>query len=233
MARSFTLGTLVTRCKERADMESAEHIDDTEWKGYISTVYAKLYAILAGTGLRYFETVQSISSASLTDNGDGGKYVALPSDHFMTIGVDYLDSSNLRTALDEMMVQERNLYSGMTGAAQAEAYSLVGVNLVLYPGPPSGQTYKHLYVPQPTDYSSSADGTSVNVVTADGEDFIIWGVVIMALAKEESDTSVAERRFAMAKAELQEWAALRSLNSMRRRIVDNGPERFDPADWRR
>lgn len=214
-------------------MESGEHIDDSEWKGYISTLYAQLYSILVASGLRYFESQQSISSASLTANGDGGGYIALPAGYLATVGVDYEKSSGDREQLFEAMLQERNVWAGQAGLNRAEAYSLSGANLVLYPKPPSGQTYIHIYVPQPTDYSSSADGTSVDVVTPDGEDFIIWGVAIMALAKEETDTSVAERRFELAKERLVEWATLRQLHTMRRRLVDDGPFMYDPADWRR
>lgn len=233
MARTFTLGTLVTRCKERTDLENSTHIDDSEWKGYISTAFAQLYSILVESGMRYYESTQTISSASLTPSDIGGGVISLPSDFLSTVGVDYVPTGGMREALYELMVQERNVYSGVTGAANAEAYCLAGGNLVLLPLPPSGQTYKHIYVPQPTDYSSSADGTSVDVVTPDGEDYLIWTAAMFALTKQEADTSVCERYRKAAEARLDNWATLRSLNTARRTIVSEAIGGWDPADWRR
>jgi hypothetical protein len=233
MARTFTLGTLVTRAQERTDLENSTHIDSSEWKGYISTAYAQLYSILVESGMRYYESVQSISSASLTDNTDGGGFIALPADFLSTIGVDYAPTGGMREALFELMVQERNVYSAVTGAQNAEAYCHSGVNLILYPKPPSGQTYKHLYVPQPADLSSSADGTSVDVVTPDGEDYLIWTAAMFALTKQETDTSVCERYRKAAQERLMEWAVNRSLNTGRRPIVSEALGSWDPADWRR
>ena len=83
MARTVTLGTLVTRCKQRADMEGQSFISDTEWKTLISLQYAELYALLAETGMRYFETEADISTT-------GGSVYSLPSDHLSTVGIDYL-----------------------------------------------------------------------------------------------------------------------------------------------
>lgn len=236
MARTFTLDTLITRAKERSDLENSTHIDDSEWKGYISTAYAQLHSILVASGMRYFESVQSISSTSdLTDNGDGGGYVALPAGFLSTIAVDRINTSGSREALFELMVQERNAFSGVTlGSQDAVAWSHSGSNLVLYPKPPGGQTYKHIYVPQPTDYSTSAGATSIDVVTPDGEDYIIWCAAMFALTKEESDTSVCERYRMAAKERLEEWSVLRALNNARRVLVDEGPyAEWDPADYRR
>ena len=233
MARNFTLGALVTRCRERSDMEAGGLIDDTEFKGYISTVYAELHELLSQSGLRFFESIQTITS--VTDNGDGGGYIALPADYLGTIGVDYQYSTNERRELREIMAQERNLYGG-SNAGEAYAYAIVGANLILYPKPASSQTYKHHYNPMPTDLSASADATVVDVVVPAGEDFVIWGVVRMALAKEESDTSMAERSFERARMRIEEAAQLRAITSPRRRIVDDEQMLYDPADfypWRR
>lgn len=233
MARTFTVLQLVTRAKERADLENSTHIDDSEWKGYLSTAFAQLYSYLVTAGGRQYESTQSISSASLTDNGDGGGLVALPADHLSTTGVYYVDAGGYWTSLEELMAQERHAFSGPTQTQPAIAWALQGTNLVLYPRPPTGQTYKHVYVPQPTDLSAAADGTSVDVVTPDGEDYLVWTMAMFALAKEESDTSVCERYRLAAQERLQEWSTLRSLNNGRRPVLDDGPWLADEGDWRR
>lgn len=227
MARSFTLGTLVARAKQRADMENATFVSDTEWKGYISSAFGELYSILAASGLRYFESVDVIAT-------DGSAAYALPADHLATIGVDYVvNAQGERRQLAELMVQERNVFSGMSGASDAICYALAGADLVLYPTPPSGQTYEHVYVPQPAELSASADGTSIDVVTPDGEQFLLWSAAVLALAKEESDVSVAAGERERARMRVEEWAALRSLNTPRRPVVDEGFTFAEPGDWRR
>jgi hypothetical protein len=233
MARTFTLAQLTTRCQQRTDLENqTDFASVSEIQGLISTAFAELYSMLVASGLRYFETEQSVSSASMTTNGRGGMYIALPADYLSTIGVDYVANSSTGEywPLEEIMVQERDAYSGLTGS-QAQVYAVVGSSLHLWPSPPSGQTYKHVYVPQPTDYTGSATNTSVDVVTPDGEDFITWRVAVMAKQKEEADTSVAERNAERARERVMEWATLRSLNNPRRRIVGEGPYGHQPGDW--
>ena len=223
MARTFTLGTLVTRCKQRCDMENQTLISTAEWKGMISSVYARLQAELVKAGLRYFETSHNLTTQS----------TALPAGFLSSVGVDYVVSASTgeRRALYELMHQERNLYRGQS-ASESRAYALEGANIVLYPAPISGQTYVHTYVPQPTDLSGGADGDSVDVVTPDGEEFVIWGTAVLALAKEESDTAVARVERDEALARVMEWATLRSLSSSRRRLVADEAVDWDPADWR-
>lgn len=228
MARSFTVGTLVTRAKERADLEGSSFIDDSEWKGYLSTAYAQLHSILAESGLRFFESTQTVTA--WTDNGDGGGRVALPSDHFSTVGVARVLSDGRRLELYELMAQYRNAFAG-SSSNDGQAFSLVGANLVVYPKPVDGDSYIHTYIPQPTDLSAAADGTSVDVVTPDGEDYIIWTMAMFALAKEESDTSVCERYREQARQRLQEMATMRLINHGRQRVVQEGPWYVDAGDW--
>ena len=232
MARIFTLAKLTTRCKERTENEGASYIDDPEWQGYINSAFAELYELLVESGLRYYEKVQTIDAALLVANGDGGAYAALPIDYLGTVGVDYQVATNERRQLAELMAQERNFFGGVS-AQEARAYSLVGNNLVLYPTPPTTHTYQHIYVPQPTDYTDLATNTPVDVVVPAGEDYIVWGACIMAWAKEESDTAVAERGLARARERIMEAAQNRSILSMRRRVVqsEEGDE-YDPLGSR-
>ncbi len=230
MPRTFTLGALVTRAQQRADLVNHDNVGTSEWKESISSAMGELQSLLVGSGLRYFESVQSVSSAALTDNGDGGGYIAMPADHAHTIGVDLVDGTGYRTPLYEMMVQERSEFSGSTGFPHAIAWAHQGANLVLYPRPASGQTYKHHYVPQPTDLSSSADGTNVDVVTNDGENFVVWYAAALAMAKqgrtEEAAFAVVERD--RAKERVREDALRRALNNARRVVTDDTDR---PTSW--
>jgi hypothetical protein len=231
MPRTFTLGQLVTRVLDRFDDSAGSFATRSLVKGYLSTAFGELHGLVVSSGLRYFEAPQALTTT-------GGASFALPADHLGTVGVDYLDPSGWRRALTELMPQERNIYTQYgtwSGLGWARAYSVIGQQLTLYPTPPSGQSYEHIYVPQPLDLSDAADATSVDVVTPDGEDFLIWTSLVMAQAKEESDTSVAERKSAQARNRVIEWAQLRALHTVRRQIVDEGlgwNQDLDPGDWR-
>lgn len=229
MARSLTVAQLIDRGTKRANMENSDLLSATEWKQNLSQVFGELYEEVADSGMRYYETEATISS-------DGTATYALPSDHLSTIGIDYLSTGTTRIALSEGMVQERNRYSSATGS-QANAWAMVGTNITLYPTPPSGQTYYHVYVPQSADLSAAADGDPVDVITASGEMFIVAGLSAMAKAKEETDNRDDLRTQAQALAKLKQWAMKRSLITPRRPMTDDDEQRpwsrrFDPGDYR-
>lgn len=219
MARSVALGTLVARAQQRAGLEGDGSLATTEWKGLISELYAELHRTVRVA--RYFETEATVTAT-------GAASYALPSDHLETIGVDLVyTSGTARRALRPLPALERPRYVGLTG--EAFLYALEAANLVLYPNPGSG-TYKHLYIPQPTDYSGSADSTSIDVINIDGEKFILWGVA--SIAQHKSDASqqraIAERD--KAEQALMAWAAERMLDNPMR--VDTGSRMpLDEGDW--
>lgn len=223
MPRVFTLGDLVTRCKRRCDMEGQESISDTEWKHYISTSFAELFSLVAETGLRYFESTETITA-------DGSESYDEPSGMLSTVGIDYVvNAQGERRALRELMPQERNVYRGLTG--DAVAYELVDDQLFLWPKPSTG-TYEWIYVPQPPDMSSSADATNVDVVTPDGEAFILWAVAVQAKEKEGTDSSRAVAERELCRERVLQWATIRMLHGARRKMVDDQDTYFDSADWR-
>lgn len=228
MARLFTLLELRTAAKRRADMENRSSISDDEWDAILSTAYASLYSIVVKTGFRYFE-----ASAVIVTDGVDNLY-PLPSDHLSTIGVDWLltgSATGQRRELAELMIQERNYYAGQSGTAYA--YALSGQNLALMPKPPSGQSYEHIYVPQPDKLTTYDDTDEVDVVTPEGEDYVTWYAAVIALHKEESDTRKATEERDRLEGEVHEWAILRALHQPRRRMVedfDGGA--YDPASFR-
>ncbi len=213
MARLLLMGDLVLRCQRRSDMEGVNVISPPEWKALISEEYARLYGIVVKSGMRYFETTVSITATGATS-------YPLPSDHDETIGIDrVLDSTGRKLQLGEMMIQERNAWSGQT--ADAIAYSLVGQTIVFFPRPTTG-TYQHVYVAQSPDLSALADTAPVDVVTGDGEAFLIWGVAAKALPKTESDTTSAVQEREAAAMRFADDVQMRALVNPRRRIVMRG-----------
>lgn len=226
MGRTLQLGTLVTRCQQRADRVGDGHIggdDTTEWQSLVSEAYGEMYMIAAESGL-----LQYVTEATIT--ADGSASYALPSDYLSTIEVDYVrDSAGRRRPLDEIMVQERAALLGETG--DATRFCLFGSAIELYARPTTG-TYKHLYIPQPADLSTAGPTTSVDLLNVHGQAFVIWSVKLKALDKSESDVQVSMTQIARHAEKLAEWCALRSFNTPRRAVwAGGGDEGRLPGDW--
>ncbi len=228
MPRRYAMSTLRTRCQQRCDLENSGHIATAEWNALISEQYGDLFSTVAETGLRYFETESTITTTGAASYDE-------PADHYGGVGIDRIVDpvSGRRYQLQEIMAQERARWSGMTG--DASVFALVDDQIYLYPRPPSGQTYKVLYIPQPPDLTSYADGDIIDIVTPDGEAFLTWGVAVKALAKSESDPSLALAEREAARGRLTEWAQLRGFNSPRRVVTDDDMfayRSYQQGDWR-
>lgn len=210
MPRRYTLGTIVTRCQQRADKEGDEHISTAEWKSLISEQYGELFETVSGAGLRYFETVHSITA-------DGSDSYDEPADHGKTVGLDRVATDGTRTSLRPLMTQERQRYGGLTG--DAREYAIVDDQIFLYPKPSTG-TYQLLYVPQSPDLSELDDSELIDVVCPHGEAFLLWGVAVKALSKSEGDLRAAMAERDRCQQGLLSWALERDANEPRRRVLD-------------
>ena len=226
MAFAVTLGEMVTSCQQLANQPGGEKLDVTEWKSHISTHYGRIHSVVSNTAAWCFKTEATINLSNL----------AMPSDHKSTIGVDFvLDSSGRRRELPELMVQERNIFRATTG--EARAWSFSGTSLELWPTPTSG-TYKHLYVPQPTRYNTSVDATSIDFLTTDGYEAVMWGVTSVALHRSESAQQRALGEAKAALDRLKGWAVQRALTQPKRQIIRDVDARpwdingaWNPASW--
>ncbi len=223
MPRNLTLDTLVTRCQRRVDREGDLSISTPEWYALVSEQYGELYQAVAETGLRYFETMQTITA-------NGAASYSEPTDMLSTVTISRVvnATSGDLTDLVEIMPQERARWSGRTGDAQV--YATIDDQLYLYPRPSSG-TYQWLYVPQAPDLTTYVGTASVDLVNAAGEAFLIWGVAVKALSRSESDVTVARAERDRQHASLTEWAVLRAMTQPRRRIVRDTDD-CGPGDWR-
>ncbi len=228
MPRLFTLANLILKCQRRADMENSRLISDSEWKALISEQYGDLFSTVADTGLQYFEYTFEIVT-------DGTDHYSEPTDHLGTISLDRIvDAAGRRRPLKEIMAQERWMWSGRTGG-EAQVYAHVDDLIYLYPTPASGQTYEMLYIPQSPDIGEYADGDAVDLVTPDGEAFLVWGVAVKALSKSESDVRLAMAERDAARARLMEWSVNKAMLQPRRRQVDEFGVDSIPlsdGDWR-
>lgn len=232
MPRSFALSVLVTRCQQRSDLENSTHITTAEWNVLISEQYGDLFSVVASSGLRYFESRTTLTTT-------GAATVSVPTAHYATIRLDWLvngTTTGERRELEELMSPEEPGWSGRTGS-NARAFAISDALVYLYPTPPSGQAYELTYIPQPTTYDVASTGAELlDLVTPDGEAFLIYGVMVKALAKSETDVRLAMAEREAARARLLEWATLRAFTQPRRRIVSdfdggNGGGGWDPGNW--
>jgi hypothetical protein len=224
MPRRFTMGTLVTRFRQRANMENDDSISTSEWKSMGSEIYGELYEEVADSGLRYFESSSTFVTTGLA-------YLAEPADQLSM--VDNLELvidtvTGLCRRLKPIQPQERASLSGRTG--DPRRYEMVDDRFYLYPMPPAGKTLTLRYIGQSPDLSSYADADVVDVVTAAGEAFLIWGVAAVAKSKDERFVDYAETQKEKARVRLQQWAKNRAFNEAPRRIVDDDPG-DDVSDW--
>jgi len=227
MAFLITLGELRETAQQLANKPNDTTLPVAEWNGHISAYYGRAHTMVLGKGARYFETEFTLDLATL----------ALPTDHRGTIGVDFITSCGARIELDELMVQDRDLFSGLTGT-QARAWAVVGTNVQLFPTPTTGD-YRLLYEPQPARYNTSVDSIQIDVMTTDGLDAITWGAASVALHRLQTDQSRALQENEDAMARLEDWAVRRSVTMPRRRQIlgrngrlsgnINGP--WNPASW--
>lgn len=228
------MATLVQRCQRRCDMENNGLIDASvggEWYALVSEQFGELYMLIAESGMRYYETATQFTPAGAT--------ISQPADHLSTIGLDWIvnTTSGERRELEELMVQERAQYAGLKGG-DTLAWTLAGQTFTLSPDPTGlARTYELIYIPQPPDLTTIGAAGVVDVVNADGEAFLVWGVAVKALAKSEADTQLAIAERERYRASVEEWAVLRAINNPRRRQVQRSlSDAFpyhqpDPGDW--
>lgn len=223
MARTFKVGELVTLAQQYSDQENSDFISQAEWRGYLSSGYAVLHSILVESGARCFEDTDLYTT--------GSDPWLLPEDFLSYIGVDYLQDGTLtgrRWSLREFMAQERNLYAGVSGSGYASGFYISNKDITLQPTPGTGQVYALVYVPQPVKLTD--DDTVVDVVTPDGEQFLLWYATFMARDKEDSDVRSALRERREAEVRLREWAVNRAMHAPRRPMVDQLIDSYDGFD---
>lgn len=211
MALTIPIGTLVGRMKRRANRDGDDQIDDSEWKELLGEKYEELHALVSEKGARQFEKEVTLNLADLT----------LPTDFMSSIGVDFVLSGSTgprRPLYGPITVQDRSYLVGLTAGDPAYCFGIEAGKLALYPAASSG-TYLHLYLPQPTDYSSATDATLIDTLNTHGRRFLIWGVAAIAAHRGTEDQARALAEEKRARDDLEYWACTVALTHAPRRAV--------------
>lgn len=205
------MGTLVESWKQLADLKNDDSIADAVWKSFANMVYGELWSEVSG-GDRYFETSTSFTA-------DGSPSYDEPDGHFSTMRVARVLDDGSEVDLDQLPPGDEAPYRGQTG--DATAYVLIDDALYLFPLPSSGD-YVWYYQQQATDISSYADGDVVDVACPAGEQFLAWGVIALALQRQQKDVQFAMGEREKARQQLQHWAANRnSVGGRQRAVIDD------------
>lgn len=222
--RLFQVADLILAAKEAIDAENQGNIPDLLWQKWLSSVNGRLHGIVAKSGFRYFETPQTINTDGIAST------FALPADHLSTTTVVRVVAPDDRRPLRRLPAQiqaQMVTASGAAAGSEATFYAQIAQELWLGPQkPPVGQVYEHRYIPNAPDLRTVVTTTPVDVVTPDGESFIIAGMAVAGLMKQRMDPRDQVRERNEAEARLREWANLRALHDQHRSVSG-----MDASGW--
>lgn len=188
MARSVTWASLKSQARALADEQTntptTAFVTDAVLLGFGNGSIGRWHSMLVKAVPERFE-----ASSPHTPTITGATSYALPSDHYLTLGVRRVDGTT-ETELPRIQYQERTKYS--TAAGPAEAYYLKAATLALVPPPASG-TYKHHYITAAS--VMAADGDTLDGVNG-WERWIVYDMAIQMVLKAEGDPTalLAERQ---------------------------------------
>lgn len=220
---SRTLAQLRTRAKERANMENSSFLATSEWNENINYAIAELRDIMISkVGDDYFATSQTYTLVSTTDT------YALPADFYKVLWCEVLADDGYYYKMKRFERSEKNMGANplVTIYSPDIRYRLLGSNLQVTPITRiGGRTIKLWYVPLPIELSSDSD-------TLDGmngwDEYIVLRAAVMALEKEEQDTSALSVRLEQMRQRLESMTDNRD-QSNPMRIYDN--EKYSDGRW--
>lgn len=222
-----TLLALRTRAKQRANMENSSFLSTAEWNENINYAISELRDIIVSkVGDDYFATSQSISLISGTES------YALPATFYKILWVEILGDDGYYTKLKRYEISEQNQGGNPLSAFTPDIrYRVIGDNLHFTPSRViGGRTARLWFVPLITELSADAD----TLVGFNGwDEYPVLRAAIMALEKEEQDTSALSLRLEQLRMRIEAMAPNRD-QSNPMRIYDNErrDDEFPLGSWR-
>jgi len=209
-------------------MENSSFISDSEWYQYIDASYGELYDLLVRAQPDFYTKEATIVGVTGTSD------YAAPSDHYGTVGIDYIDGDN-RRELRHISGVERNAFDYGSGNGPSQGYHFVygsdsTVLVRLLPSPTTGETYRHRYIKNPSEDNG---GTRTIDGISGWEEYIVLDVAIKAMTKEESPTGALEKQLERMTARLEIMAENRTADSAGHVVDSRAAEDYNPASfWR-
>lgn len=185
------LSTIIARAKARSDMEGSSFVDDGEWAAWANSEYKQLYDFIAQHPenrlyLTSFESQLVAGQADYTVTPTTGN----PIYRISGVDIKLSDGGYYPMTVSGWNDRQENTSVYRHAARHRYAYQLMGRATTgapivrINPTPYSADTFRVWYTPVAGDISDD------NIIELFGwDEYIILGMAIRALTKEESDTS--------------------------------------------
>lgn len=179
MAANVTLLAMRDRVRKRADMENSNFFTDAQITTELNVSLRWLYNLLVECyGADYYVSSTTDASAS------GTATYALPADFFKLLGLGVTQDGTRYVALRRFARSQRNTRPNQATYLRDYRYRLEGSNYRIIPTPPTGLTFKIIYVPTFTDLSNDSDPfDGINGF----EEWAVLDTAIKLLQAEESE----------------------------------------------
>ncbi len=218
----MSLGQLRLSAQQRADRVGSNFVTLPEWNSYLNQSMYALYDILITTYENYFMAPR----AKFFTNGstfryplpdgiitfqdvNGANFVAPPFYKLMGVDLALNTANNAYVTINKYNLIDRNKYiypntaSTIYGVYNLQ-YRLLGNAIEFIPTPSSAQTIQLLYVPRLPQLLKDNDLTTIGY--SGWLEYVILRAAIMALTKEESDTSALVQQITDVKMRIEESA---------------------------
>lgn len=210
----MSLFQLRLSAQQRADRVNSNFVTTAEWNNYLTQAMYELYDILVTAYDNYFlapalqfPTVNSQMSYPLPD---GILYNGAPALYKLEgLDLSVNTSQNAWVTLSRFNFIDRNKYiypnssSTIYGVFNLQ-YRVMGNSLLLIPPPSSSQILQLWYVPRLPQLLKDTDITTIG--WSGWLEYAIVRAAILALAKEESDTTALQQQLVFLKQRIEEAA---------------------------
>mgnify|MGYP003139194370 CR=1 FL=1 len=212
--------TLVTRVRQRADMENNYFVSDLEVQAYINAGISELHDILIQTyGQDYYVKSKEFNTTSTIDtypiNDSTSSYNIAMTDFYKVRGVDCKVNGQDWFTLRPFNFNERNLYQNwgqwsVLGLSNIR-YRMVGSDFVFTPVPDGTSAVRIWYIPTAQQFSSTTPAASTTTFAdINGyAEYVVLDAAIKCLQKEESDAQVLLAQKVAMKKRIEEAASNR------------------------
>lgn len=199
----MSLGELRLRAQQRADRVNSQFVTSTEWNSYINQSMFELYDLLVtayedqflAPALRFTIT----GNQAIYPLPDGTLYSgAAPFYKLSGVDLSLNTSQNAFVTVNKFNFIDRNNYvypnsnSTIYGVFNLR-YRVMGTNIQFIPTPTSGQVIQIWYIPRLNQLLADNDITTIGI--SGWLEYVIIRAAILALVKEESDTSALTAAF--------------------------------------
>ena len=203
-----SLGELRTNAQLRADRLNSNFVTTPEWNAYINQAMYELYDLLIDTYEDWYKAPPAsfvtganqysypLPDGSLTFlHGDGTSFVAPPFYKLLGMDLSLNNANNAYVTIPKFNFIDRNTFVYPNTASTIYGvfnlrYRVMGQRIEFIPTPSANQQIRIQYIPRLPKLLADSDLTTTGI--SDWNEYIIVKAAILALTKEEADTSKLE-----------------------------------------